>query len=113
MWLICVGLDATSAFQIVRTLKGLAMDGRTVFVSIHAPRSEIWSLFDNVVLLARGEVVYSGSVSGSFPHFKQLGHALPPFVNPAEFLIDLAAIDNRTEALEHASQARVEYLKSA
>jgi ABC-type multidrug transport system ATPase subunit len=113
MWLICVGLDATSAFQIVRTLKRLAMDGRTVIVSIHAPRSEIWSLFDNVVLLARGEVVYSGSVSGSFPHFEQLGHALPPFVNPAEFLIDLAAIDNRTEALEHASQARVEYLKSA
>lgn len=89
------------------------MDGRTVIVSIHAPRSEIWSLFDNVVLLARGEVVYSGSVGGSLPHFEQLGHVLPPFVNPAEFLIDLAAIDNRTPALEDVSQARVEFLISA
>ncbi|RMJ24122.1 ABC transporter [Aspergillus sp. HF37] len=57
--------------------------------------------------------IYSGSVSGALPHFEQLGHALPPFVNPAEILIDLAAVDNRTEALEHASQASVEYLKSA
>lgn len=89
------------------------MDGRTVIVSIHAPRSEIWSLFDNAVLLARGEVVYSGPLTGSLPHFQKIGYALPPFVNPAEFLIDLAAIDNRGQATEEASQARVEFLKSA
>ncbi|RJE20910.1 ABC transporter [Aspergillus sclerotialis] len=107
------GLDATSAFQIIRTLKRLASYGRTVIVSIHAPRSEIWSLFDNVVLLARGSVMYSGSVSGSLSYFEQYGHVIPAFVNPAEFLIDLAAIDNRTPALESATQARVEFLKNA
>ncbi|QQK40979.1 ABC efflux transporter, putative [Penicillium digitatum] len=105
------GLDATSAFQIIRTLKRLALDGRTVVVSIHAPRSEIWSLFDNVVLLARGAAVYSGSIQGSLAHFEECGHVLPPFVNPAEFLIDLAAVDNRTEALEAASNLRVERLR--
>ncbi|KXG48696.1 ABC-2 type transporter [Penicillium griseofulvum] len=105
------GLDATSAFQIIRTLKRLALDGRTVVVSIHAPRSEIWSLFDNVVLLARGAAVYSGSVEGSLSHFEECGYTLPPFVNPAEFLIDLAAIDNRTEELEAASNLRVERLR--
>lgn len=108
-----IGLDATSAFQIIRTLKRLASYGRTVIVSIHAPRSEIWSLFDNVVLLARGSVMYSGSVSGSLSYFEQHEHVIPPFVNPAEFLIDLAAIDNRTPALESATQARVEFLKNA
>ncbi|EAU34929.1 conserved hypothetical protein [Aspergillus terreus NIH2624] len=107
------GLDATSAFQIVRTLKRLAQDGRTVIVSIHAPRSEIWSLFDNVILLARGSVLYSGPASESLAHFESCGYVIPPFVNPAEFLIDLAAIDNRTEALEMASYARVDALKAA
>ncbi|EAW09537.1 putative ABC efflux transporter [Aspergillus clavatus NRRL 1] len=107
------GLDATSAFQIIRTLKRLAEDGRTVIVSIHAPRSEIWSLFDNVILLARGSVLYSGPVRDSLSYFETCGHVLPPFVNPAEFLIDLAAIDNRAEALEAASTARVELLKAA
>ncbi|KAF9889185.1 hypothetical protein FE257_007674 [Aspergillus nanangensis] len=107
------GLDATSAFQIIRTLKRLAQDGRTVVVSIHAPRSEIWSLFDNVILLARGSVLYSGLASESLQHFEHRGHTIPPFVNPAEFLIDLAAIDNRTDALEAASYVRVDALKSA
>ncbi|KAE8148190.1 P-loop containing nucleoside triphosphate hydrolase protein [Aspergillus avenaceus] len=106
------GLDATSAFQIVRTLKRLAQEGRTVVVSIHAPRSEIWSLFDNVILLARGSVLYSGASSESLPHFERCGHLLPPFVNPAEFLIDLAAIDNRSEELEASSLARVNSLIS-
>lgn len=105
------GLDATSAFQIIRTLKRLAHDGRTVIVSIHAPRSEIWSLFDNVILLARGSALYSGPVSESLPHFEQCGHAIPPFVNPAEFLIDLAAIDNRTEDLEAQAHVRVDELR--
>ncbi|KAE8380034.1 P-loop containing nucleoside triphosphate hydrolase protein [Aspergillus bertholletiae] len=107
------GLDATSAFQIIRTLKRLAQRGRTVVVSIHAPRSEIWSLFDNVILLARGSVLYSGLSSRSLTYFESHSHILPPFVNPAEFLIDLAAIDNRTEELEEASLARVEFLKSS
>jgi ABC-type multidrug transport system ATPase subunit len=41
------GLDATSAFQLVRTLKSLAGKGRTIITTIHQPRSEIWGLFDN------------------------------------------------------------------
>jgi ABC-type glutathione transport system ATPase component len=41
------GLDATSAFQLVRTLKGLAKKGRTIVTTIHQPRSEIWGLFDS------------------------------------------------------------------
>jgi ABC-type multidrug transport system ATPase subunit len=40
------GLDAASAFQLVRTLKALAKKGRTIVTTIHQPRSEIWGLFD-------------------------------------------------------------------
>lgn len=32
-------------------------------------------------------------------------------MNPAEYLIDLAAIDNRSEALEAASHVRVNHLR--
>lgn len=41
------GLDATSAFQLVRTLKSLAGKERTIITTIHQPRSEIWGLFDS------------------------------------------------------------------
>jgi ABC-type multidrug transport system ATPase subunit len=107
------GLDATSAFQLIRTLKGLAQKGRTIITTIHQPRSEIWGMFDGLVILTRGSPVYSGKAADCIPWFKNLGMELPPFVNPAEFLIDIAAIDNRTPELESASSERVERLKSA
>jgi ABC-type multidrug transport system ATPase subunit len=107
------GLDATSAFQLVRTLKGLAKKGRTIVVTIHQPRSEIWSLFDNLIVLSRGSPVYSGQVGACLPYFARLGFELPAFVNPAEYVIDIAAIDNRTPELEELSSARVEKLQSS
>jgi len=106
------GLDATSAFQLVRTLKGLAQKGRTIITTIHQPRSEIWGMFDHLVILTRGSPVYSGKADACVPWFQKMGMELPPFVNPAEFLIDLAAIDNRTPELESVSAERVERLKT-
>lgn len=94
-------------------MKGLASKGRTVIVSIHAPRSEIWSLFDHVILLSRGSPLYSGPVSESLPYFSELGYTMPTFVNPAEFLIDLAAIDNRSSELEASSLARVNFFRDS
>ncbi|WDK18440.1 ABC transporter [Colletotrichum graminicola] len=107
------GLDATSAFQLVRTLKRLATKGRTIITTIHQPRSEIWHLFDNLIILTKGSPVYSGPAGECLPWFDRMGFKLPPFVNPAEFLIDIAAIDNRTPELEAETTARVDRLKSA
>ncbi|MCJ1295273.1 hypothetical protein MMC34_006835 [Xylographa carneopallida] len=110
---VTTGLDAASAFQLVKTLKQLARKGRTIIITIHQPRSEIWGLFDHLVLLTRGSPVYSGPAQPCLEYFSKLGHELPPFVNPAEHLIDLAAIDTRSPELERLSLARVTRLKEA
>ncbi|KPM43810.1 putative ABC transporter ATP-binding protein/permease [Neonectria ditissima] len=107
------GLDAASAFQLATTLRRLSERGRVVITTIHQPRSEIWSLFDNLIVLADGGPVYSGPVSESLPWFKPLGFDEPPFINPADFIIDTAAIDYRGAQLEAESRARVSGLKSA
>ena len=110
------GLDATSALHVMSTLKYLAKKGRTIIASIHQPRSEIWGLLestDRVILLSQGSPLYIGPPSQALSHFSGLGHKLPAFVNPAEFLIDLAAVDNRSEELEQVSGARVQSLKAA
>ena len=108
---VTTGLDATTAFQLIRTLKTLAKKGRTIVVTIHQPRSEIWGLLDHLVLLSGGSPLYSGPIAGCLPYFELQGHILPAFVNPAEFIIDLAAVDTRTEELETASLVRVNALK--
>lgn len=101
------GLDSTSAFQVVRTLKNLARKGRTIITTIHQPRSEIWGLFDRITLLSKGKPLYSGKVSKVLQHFAELGHSFPEHVNPADFLIDLSATDYRTPEGEEISKARI------
>ncbi len=110
---VTTGLDAATAFQLVGTLKTLAIKGRTIVCTIHQPRSEIWNLFDHVLLLAGGSPLYSGSVARCLPYFEDLGHALPSFVNPAEYLIDLSAIDTRTAEAEVRTSTRVSGLVRA
>lgn len=110
---VTTGLDATSAFQLIRTLKTLARRGRTIIVTIHQPRSEIWGLFDNLLLLAGGSLLFSGPLEDCLPYFEDLGYELPAYVNPAEYLIDLAAVDTRSPELEASSTARVDGLKQA
>ncbi len=107
---VTTGLDAATAFQLVTTLKTLAVKGRTIICSIHSPRSEIWQLFDHVLLLAKGSPLYSGQTASCLAYFENLGYILPPFVNPAEFLIDLAAIDTRSPEAEASSVVRVQGL---
>lgn len=101
------GLDSTSAFQLVQTLKNLARKGRTIITTLHQPRSEIWSLFDRITLLSRGCALYTGVVEGVVPYFEGVGHRLPEHYNPADWLIDLAAVDYRNEEAEKASLERV------
>jgi ABC-type multidrug transport system ATPase subunit len=107
------GLDSTSAYQVVKTLQNLARRGRTIIVTIHQPRSEIYSLFDNVVLLTRGSPAYAGSAKDCLSYFANLGHEMPPFTNPAEYLIDLVSVDNRSTEAEATAEHRVDHIKEA
>lgn len=65
------------------------------------------------MLLTKGHPAFSGAAADALPYFAALGYELPPFVNPAEHLIDIAAVDIRSPELEEASSARVEGIKAA
>lgn len=104
------GLDANSAYLLVETCHMLSRKGRTIVMSVHQPRSDIFFLFDRVTLLAKGNLVYSGAVTNMLPYFESLGFFLPTQTNPADFFIDTAAVDTRTEEAETDSLARVKKL---
>ncbi|KAF3908799.1 hypothetical protein ABW21_db0207627 [Orbilia brochopaga] len=107
------GLDAATAYQLILTLKNLAKKGRTIITTIHQPRSEIWDLFDRVILLSRGQPVYCGTQANALPYFSSLGYDLPEHFNPADFIIDTSAIDSRTPEAEAATVLRVNALVSS
>ncbi|KAI0044158.1 hypothetical protein FA95DRAFT_1608776 [Auriscalpium vulgare] len=84
------GLDAYNAFNVVDSLVSLARDyNRTVVFTIHQPRSNIVALFDQLVLLAQGRLVYSGELSKCQSYFDSIDQHCPPGFNIADYLIDL------------------------
>ncbi|KIY72460.1 hypothetical protein CYLTODRAFT_486300 [Cylindrobasidium torrendii FP15055 ss-10] len=84
------GLDSFNAFNVVESLVSLARDyNRTVLFTIHQPRSNIVALFDQLMVLAAGKMVYSGELSRCQAHFASIGRPCPPGFNIADFLIDL------------------------
>lgn len=84
------GLDAYNAFNVVECLVSLAKNyKRTVVFTIHQPRSNIVTLFDQLVLLASGRVIYSGPQTDVQNYFEQIGYACPPGFNIADYMIDL------------------------
>ncbi|PBK66494.1 P-loop containing nucleoside triphosphate hydrolase protein [Armillaria solidipes] len=107
------GLDATSAFHLVKTLKSLAQKGRTVIMTLHQPRSEAFLMLDRVMILSQGHALYTGVSSASIPWFERLVHPLELHVNPADYLIDVAVVDVRTSEAEEVSRSRVNRLIAA
>jgi ABC-type multidrug transport system ATPase subunit len=85
--MIPAGLDAYNAYNVVESLVSLARDfNRTVVFTIHQPRSNIVALFDQLLVLAQGRVVYSGEFSKCHGYLDSIGHPCPPGFNIADFL---------------------------
>lgn len=55
------GLDSNEAFDIVTFLRSLSASEHTVVATIHQPRLGIFHMFNTVLFLAQGEVVYLGT----------------------------------------------------
>merc|ERR1719247_1393499 len=56
------GLDSAISLDVMGTIKELAVEGRTVLVTIHQPSGRLFELFDQIVLLSRDQETKSGSV---------------------------------------------------
>ncbi|XP_076944784.1 ABC transporter G family member 15-like [Bidens hawaiensis] len=81
------GLDSASAFFVVQALKALARDGRTVISSIHQPSSEVFALFDDLLLLSGGEKVYFGDARDAITYFAESGFPCPIKRNPSDHFL--------------------------
>lgn len=54
------GLDSTTAFEVLHHIQNLKRSGITVITTIHSPSAEILEMFDNLIILCDGFLVFEG-----------------------------------------------------
>ncbi|VFQ84640.1 unnamed protein product [Cuscuta campestris] len=89
---ISTGLDSSTTYQIIKYLKHSthAFNGTTL-VSLLQPDPETYSLFDDVILLSEGQIIYQGPRENALEFFMFNGFRCPPRKNIADFLQEVTS----------------------
>jgi ABC-type multidrug transport system ATPase subunit len=61
----------------------------TTVISLLQPPPEVFGLFDDLMLLSAGKLLYHGPLAGALPHSQQLGFVCPVRKDVASFLLEL------------------------
>ncbi|XP_049640667.1 ATP-binding cassette sub-family G member 5 [Suncus etruscus] len=107
------GLDCTTSNHIVSLLAELARKGRIVVVTIHQPRSELFQVFDKIIILSQGELVFCGSPGELLSFFSSCGYPCPEHSNPFDFYVDLTSVDTQSQERELDTYKRVKAIEAA
>uniref|UniRef100_K3WZM0 ABC transporter domain-containing protein n=1 Tax=Globisporangium ultimum (strain ATCC 200006 / CBS 805.95 / DAOM BR144) TaxID=431595 RepID=K3WZM0_GLOUD len=87
---ISTGLDSAATYDIINTQRSIAKTFRkTVVIALLQPAPEVFALFDEVMILNEGEVMYHGPREQVVDYFQGLGFVCPPQRDVADFLLDL------------------------
>ncbi|KAL3663572.1 hypothetical protein V7S43_011459 [Phytophthora oleae] len=93
---ISTGLDSAATFDIISTQSKVAKtSNKTVVISLLQPSPEVFELFDDVLLLNDGYVMYHGPRSEARSYFEEMGLKCPPSRDVADFLMDLGTAKQR------------------
>ncbi|XP_010541365.1 PREDICTED: ABC transporter G family member 42-like [Tarenaya hassleriana] len=81
------GLDSSTTFQIISCLRHFAcMGDATVLISLLQPAPETFELFDDLILMAEGKVVYHGPRTEICSFFEDCGFKCPKRKGVADFI---------------------------
>merc|ERR1712232_624178 len=91
------GLDSYAAAQVMQLLDDVAKAGNIVLFTIHQPSSKVFSSFDNLLLLNKGQIMHQGGVSNIAGDFSTAGFPMPENYNPADWVIDVSEMNEMEE----------------
>lgn len=84
---ISTGLDSSTTYQIVKCVKNFVHQMEaTVLMALLQPAPETFDLFDDLILLSEGHVVYEGPREEVLNFFGSLGFQKPLRKGTADFL---------------------------
>ncbi|KAF7127114.1 hypothetical protein RHSIM_Rhsim11G0100700 [Rhododendron simsii] len=100
------GLDSSTTYQIVACLKQLAhIADATILVALLQPALETFDLFDDIILMEGGKIVYHGPRSCVLEFFEDCGFRCPERKGVADFLQEVISRKDQAQYWHRAEQS--------
>lgn len=95
---ISTGLDSSTTFQIIKYMRQMVhiMDV-TMVIALLQPAPETFDLFDDVILLSEGQVVYQGPRENVLEFFEYMGFKCPERKGVADFLQEVTSKNDQEQ----------------
>lgn len=89
---ISTGLDSSTTFQICRYMRQMVhISDVTMVISLLQPAPETYELFDDIILLSEGQIVYQGPRENVLEFFEYMGFKCPERKGVADFLQEVTS----------------------
>nr|GLL40122.1 pleiotropic drug resistance protein 2-like [Ipomoea trifida] len=95
---ISTGLDSSTTFQIVKFMRQMVhiMDV-TMIISLLQPAPEAFDLFDDIILVSEGQIVYHGPRENVVEFFESVGFKCPERKGVADFLQEVTSMKDQEQ----------------
>ncbi|KAH0776999.1 hypothetical protein KY290_008410 [Solanum tuberosum] len=89
---ISKGLDSSTTYQIVKFMRQMVhVNDITMVISLLQTDPETFDLFDDVILLSEGQIVYQGPKENVLEFFEYMGFRCPERKGIADFLVEVTS----------------------
>ncbi|KAF9676253.1 hypothetical protein SADUNF_Sadunf09G0119300 [Salix dunnii] len=89
---ISTGLDSSTTYQIVKFMRKMVhLLDMTSVMSLLQPTPETFELFDDIILLSEGQIVYQGPRDNVLEFFERMGFKCPERKGVADFLQEVTS----------------------
>ncbi|MBA0603983.1 hypothetical protein Godav_016677, partial [Gossypium davidsonii] len=89
---ISTGLDSSTTYQIVNCIKqSIHIFNKTAIISLLQPPPETFELFDDIILLSEGRIVYQGPREYVLKFFESMGFKCPERKGVADYLQEVTS----------------------
>ncbi|XP_021845699.1 ABC transporter G family member 39 isoform X2 [Spinacia oleracea] len=89
---ISTGLDSSTTFRICKNLRQIVhMMDVTMIISLLQPTPETYELFDDIILLVEGHIIYQGPCEDVLEFFENMGFKCPERKEVVDFLLEVTS----------------------
>lgn len=83
------GLDSTNAYNVMESLEKLKKKGITIVSTLHQPSQKILQMFDKILILVDGKMVYDGDPKHMADRIKEFNFKIPKGQPPLEHFLEI------------------------